>query len=155
MRKFTDSDVFIHSMADTPSDIKMYLRFHIEVFVEHLLYLCLFPDNFSYDYWRKESHAYIPRVPLLKGSKKIPALVFIRQHWYQWEMDGDGTVYENSFKDEARDKGLVIPSLYPVLFRKAMKEKIFPILEEISKVLAVKREISREEYYTILSRFGL
>ena len=143
----------IFSMARDIKDYGWWLEKFSESIMYHLLYLCFFPDNISYSHWRNESFGFIPHdlVPF-KGRHYYPDQEFIEYHLYDWLHDSDGL--PKSFKYDIQKKGLVVPNTFDLVYWKSM-EKVCNILKEVSALLAENHNITSDEYFSILTKYGL
>ena len=143
----------IYSMARDLKDYGWWLEKYTEPLFFHLLYLCFYPSNISYQHWRGESYGFIPHsLSPFKGRHYYPDQEFIEYHLYDWLHDSDGL--PKLFKDDIQKKGLIVPYTFDYVYWESIK-KICGILKEVSSVLAMEHEITSDEYYAILSKYGL
>jgi len=143
----------IFSMARYMRDAAIDIERRTDKVVTHLLFLCFFPNDQSYNHWRGESFGFLPNeLKPFKGKHGYPDLDFLHYHMIDCVTDSDA--WSKSFKSKITEKGLAVPYLYESLFLKKMN-LINCVLRKVCLILAARHFITRDEYYKILSSVGL
>jgi len=63
---------YIRCFAENKKDLEMQLSSCIDLCVEHMLYVLLFPTSPYVSHWEQEVYSFFSRSPKLKGTNKFP-----------------------------------------------------------------------------------
>ena len=139
----------IFSMSTPQDEYANWLNAQIVPRIVHLLLVCLFPDHYSNEYWRKDSFKFFPsKLKLMKGNK-YPTADFIFTNLVKGATETKG-----DFSRAVANKGMVVPHTFDYIFTEGLR-KIEPVIKDVSVVLAQDKELSMEDYLDILTKHGM
>ena len=80
---------YIRCFAENKKDLEMQLSSQLDVCIEHMLYLLMFPTSTYTYHWEHEVYSFFSRSPKLKGTNKFPT----KQQIISWTIEKTGRCY--------------------------------------------------------------
>jgi len=145
----------IQSMAQYRETYRKDLMVLSDNLITHLLFLIYFPEEQSYNVWRNDSYdKFLPKELFrFKDTHRYPDLKFLKHNLYEYHIDTESWIPRfNYILDK---KGLKHNEDVDTTIMGYLETTITGILEEACEILHRKKSISKNEYFDILSQYGL
>lgn len=110
---------YIRCFAENKKDLEMQLSSQLDVCIEHMLYLLMFPTSTYTYHWEHEVYSFFSRSPKLKGTNKFPT----KQQIISWTI-------------EKREDVITDKKYMEVLIQTCCEEESYSNIYDVESVIA-------------------